>query len=135
MTDTILKDQAAHDAAASVADYEHGWSSPIETEFAPKGLTEDTVRFISAKKDEPQWMLDWRLKAFALWQTMEAPDWAKLEIEVDRVMFCEQLDQVRIIRNNVMHFDPDGVGETELTQLRDCTRFLQQLMTVLGRTT
>ena len=80
MTETILKDQAAHDAAASVADYEHGWSSDIETEFAPKGLTEDTVRFISAKKNEPEWMLEWRLKAFRHWLTMETPDWAKLNI-------------------------------------------------------
>ena len=80
MTDAPLKDQAARDAAASVADYEHGWSAEIDTEFAPKGLNEDTVRFISAKKNEPQWMLDWRLKAFAMWQTMEAPDWAKLNV-------------------------------------------------------
>jgi Fe-S cluster assembly protein SufB len=79
MSDTVLlQDQAAHDAAARAADYEHGWSADIETEFAPKGLSEDTVRFISAKKDEPQWMLDWRLKAFRLWQTMAEPDWAKL---------------------------------------------------------
>ena len=81
MTDQIiLKDQAAHDAAASVADYEHGWSADIETEFAPKGLTEDTVRFISAKKNEPQWMLDWRLKAFRMWLTVTPPDWAKLNV-------------------------------------------------------
>ncbi len=71
-------DQDAKDAAAKAADYEHGWSSDIETEYAEKGLTEDTVRFISGKKGEPQWMLDWRLKAFRLWQTMEEPDWAKL---------------------------------------------------------
>ena len=80
MTDHQIKDQAARDAAASVADYEHGWSSDIETDFAPKGLTEDTVRFISGKKNEPEWMLDWRLKAFRMWQTMEAPDWAKLNV-------------------------------------------------------
>jgi Fe-S cluster assembly protein SufB len=81
MTDDIaVKDQAAWDAADKVADYEHGWSSDIETEFAEKGLTEDTVRFISAKKNEPEWMLDWRLKAFAMWQKMEAPDWAKLNV-------------------------------------------------------
>jgi Fe-S cluster assembly protein SufB len=72
------KNEAAQDAASRVADYEHGWSSDIETEFAPKGLTEDTVRFISAKKNEPEWMLEWRLKAFRLWQTMEEPDWAKV---------------------------------------------------------
>lgn len=61
--------------------YEWGFSSDIEQEFAPKGLSEDTVRYISAKKNEPTWMLDWRLKAFRLWQTMEQPDWAKLNID------------------------------------------------------
>jgi Fe-S cluster assembly protein SufB len=76
--DTALTDIAAREAAARAADYEHGWSAEIETEFAPKGLSEDTVRFISAKKNEPQWMLDWRLKAFRLWLTMEEPNWAKL---------------------------------------------------------
>ena len=81
MTDDIaLKDQAAWDAADKVADYEHGWSSDIETEFAEKGLTEDTVRFISGKKNEPEWMLEWRLKAFRMWQTMTPPDWAKLNV-------------------------------------------------------
>jgi Fe-S cluster assembly protein SufB len=76
--DTAEMDADAKAAAASAAEYEHGWSSDIETEFAEKGLTEDTVRFISAKKNEPEWMLDWRLKAFRLWQTMEEPDWAKV---------------------------------------------------------
>ena len=81
MTEQVaLKDQAAHDAAAKVADYEHGWSADIEQEFAPKGLSEDTVRFISAKKNEPEWMLDLRLKAYRLWLTMTPPDWAKLNV-------------------------------------------------------
>ncbi len=75
-----VKDQAARDAAAKVADYEHGWSADIETDFAPKGLTEDTVRFISGKKNEPEWMLEWRLKAFRHWLTMPMPDWAKLNV-------------------------------------------------------
>jgi Fe-S cluster assembly protein SufB len=71
------------EAAAAVAEastYKWGFTSDIEQDFAPKGLNEDTVRFISAKKDEPQWMLDWRLKAFRLWQTLESPDWAKLNV-------------------------------------------------------
>ena len=81
MTENVqLKDQAAHDAAAKVADYEHGWSSDIEQEYGPKGLSEDTVRYISAKKDEPEWMLEWRLKAYRHWLTMPMPDWAKLNI-------------------------------------------------------
>ena len=45
-------------------------------EFAPKGLNEDIIRFISAKKEEPQWLLDWRLKAYRHWLTMQEPDWA-----------------------------------------------------------
>src|SRR5215217_1766191 len=56
-------------------DYEWGFSSDIEQEFAPKGLSEDTVRIISAKKNEPEWLLEWRLKAFRRWQTMTEPHW------------------------------------------------------------
>ena len=67
--------------AAANKKYEWGFSSDIEQEFAPKGLSEDTVRFISAKKGEPEWMLDWRLKAYRHWLTMESPDWAKLQID------------------------------------------------------
>jgi Fe-S cluster assembly protein SufB len=78
--DVEIQDLAAREAAARAAEYEHGWSADIETEFAPKGLSEDTVRFISAKKGEPEWMLEWRLKAFRHWLTMESPDWAKLSI-------------------------------------------------------
>ena len=69
--------QAAVDSASN---YEFGWSSDIEQDFAPKGLNEGTVRFISDKKGEPEWMLEWRLKAFRMWQDMESPDWAKLDI-------------------------------------------------------
>jgi Fe-S cluster assembly protein SufB len=66
--------------AAVEKTYEWGFSSDIEQEFAPKGLNEDIVRFISAKKGEPAWMLDYRLKAYRHWLTMETPDWAKLKI-------------------------------------------------------
>ncbi|WP_265571436.1 Fe-S cluster assembly protein SufB [Sphingomicrobium nitratireducens] len=61
-------------------DYEWGFSTDIEQEFAPKGLDEDTIRFISAKKDEPEWMLEWRLKGYRAWLEMEEVDWAKLKI-------------------------------------------------------
>ena len=82
MTEEVstVRNQEALEAAERASTYEHGWSSAIEQDFAPKGLNEDTVRFISAKKNEPQWLLDWRLKAFAMWQKMEAPDWAKLNV-------------------------------------------------------
>jgi Fe-S cluster assembly protein SufB len=58
--------------------YKYGFVTDIESETAPKGLSEDTVRFISAKKNEPEWLLAWRLKAFRHWQTMTEPDWAKV---------------------------------------------------------
>ncbi len=59
--------------------YKHGFVTAIETETAPKGLSEDTIRFISAKKNEPTWLLEWRLKAFRHWQTMKEPDWARVK--------------------------------------------------------
>jgi Fe-S cluster assembly protein SufB len=58
--------------------YKHGFVTEVDQEFAPKGLNADVIRFISAKKDEPEWMLAWRLEAFERWQAMDQPDWAKV---------------------------------------------------------
>jgi Fe-S cluster assembly protein SufB len=58
--------------------YKHGWSTEVEMDYAPKGVSEDIVRLISEKNGEPQWMLDWRLAAYARWLQMEEPDWAML---------------------------------------------------------
>ncbi|KQT83597.1 Fe-S cluster assembly protein SufB [Aurantimonas sp. Leaf443] len=67
-----------------VDQYKYGFETLIEMDVAPKGLTEETIRLISAKKDEPQWMLDWRLEAFERWKTMESPSWARLDYpEID----------------------------------------------------
>ena len=60
-------------------EYQYGFSTDIETETLPPGLSEETVRFISAKKGEPQWLLDWRLKAFRRWQTMTEPHWGNVQ--------------------------------------------------------
>ncbi|MFY9737090.1 MAG: Fe-S cluster assembly protein SufB, partial [Rhodoplanes sp.] len=62
-----------------VDQYKYGFETDIESEKAPKGLSEDTVRFISEKKDEPQWMLEWRLAAYQRWLTMDEPTWAKVD--------------------------------------------------------
>jgi len=78
--DAGVRNREAQAAADRASTYEWGFSSDIEQEFAPKGLSEDTVRFISAKKQEPQWMLDWRLKAYRAWLTMTEVSWAKLDI-------------------------------------------------------
>ena len=58
--------------------YKYGFVTNIEMETAPKGLNEDIIRFISAKKEEPDWLLEWRLKAYRHWLTMDEPDWAKV---------------------------------------------------------
>jgi Fe-S cluster assembly protein SufB len=65
-------------------DYQYGFVSDIEQEIAPKGLSEDVVRMISAKKNEPEWMLEWRLKAFRHWLTMREPKWPNVHYpEID----------------------------------------------------
>ena len=66
------------------SDYKFGFHTAIETETIPKGLNEDVVRIISAKKEEPEWLTEFRLKAFRHWKTMKMPDWAHLRIpEID----------------------------------------------------
>ena len=57
------------------SDYKYGFATEIETDSAPKGLNEDTIRFISARKKEPAWMLEWRLDAYQKWLTMKEPNW------------------------------------------------------------
>jgi Fe-S cluster assembly protein SufB len=61
-------------------DYKYGFSSNINTDFAPKGLNEDVIRFISSKKNEPEWLLKFRLDAFQYWKTLKMPSWAQLNI-------------------------------------------------------
>src|SRR6478736_9494739 len=60
-------------------EYKYGWVTDIESETIPRGLSEDTVRLISARKNEPEWLLDWRLKAFRRWQQMAEPRWPNVE--------------------------------------------------------
>ncbi len=75
--DTISKDTVA--TAKSLETYKYGFSTDIESVKAPKGLNEDTVRFISLKKEEPEWLLEWRLEAFRRWLTMTEPTWAMVD--------------------------------------------------------
>ena len=65
-------------------EYKYGFTTEVETDIVPAGLNEDTIRFISQKKQEPEWLLNFRLKAFHKWQTMKVPTWAHLDIpEID----------------------------------------------------
>ncbi|SLN41613.1 FeS cluster assembly protein SufB [Aquimixticola soesokkakensis] len=88
MDDIQVKDGVEEETVAAVKNlagtYKYGWNTEIEMEYAPKGLTEDIVRLISAKNEEPEWMLDWRLAAFERWKTLEEPDWAMVSYpEID----------------------------------------------------
>jgi Fe-S cluster assembly protein SufB len=73
-----MADQQTIDQVEALEAYKHGFVTDIDQEFAPKGLNEDTVRYISAQKNEPEWMLAWRLEAFQRWLTLDEPDWAKV---------------------------------------------------------
>ncbi|MBT6134594.1 MAG: Fe-S cluster assembly protein SufB [Kordiimonadaceae bacterium] len=78
MVSTLETRQAVEEISS---DYKYGFVTDIETVKAPKGLSEEVIRFISAKKDEPAWLLDWRLKSYKKWLKMEEPDWAMLDYE------------------------------------------------------
>ena len=65
--------------AHTKSEYKYGFTSDIESDKLPKGLNEDTIRQISAKKNEPEFMLEWRLKAFRHWQKMTEPNWVNVQ--------------------------------------------------------
>ena len=76
----MAKDEEKIIGEVTSNEYKYGFTTDIDMDFAPKGLNEDIVRYISAQKNEPQWLLDFRLKAYRKWLTMEEPDWAHLNI-------------------------------------------------------
>ncbi len=83
-----VKEGVEEETIAAVRDlgdsYKYGWETDIEMEFAPKGISEDIVRLISERNEEPEWMLEWRLEAFRRWQQMEEPKWAMVDYpEID----------------------------------------------------
>ena len=78
MSDKRKQNQFVSDVADKK--YEYGFTTDIETEIIDKGLNEEVIRLISAKKEEPEWLLDYRLKAFRYWQTLEQPDWAHVNL-------------------------------------------------------
>ncbi|ETD01655.1 cysteine desulfarase [Rhodobacter capsulatus R121] len=77
-------DRETVETVQNMGSYKYGWETEIEMEYAPKGISEDIVRLISAKNNEPDWMLEWRLEAYRRWVEMEMPDWALLKLpEID----------------------------------------------------
>src|SRR4051794_15339084 len=91
-----------------LSEYKYGFVSDFEADEAPKGLTEDTIRFISKKKTEPQWMLEWRLKAYRHWLKMEEPKWANVrfpDINYQDIIYYSAPKQ-KISPKNLDEIDP-----------------------------
>jgi Fe-S cluster assembly protein SufB len=83
MNDVQVKDGVDSETVEAVkalsSTYKYGWNTEIEMEYAPKGLSEDIVRLISEKNNEPEWMLDWRLQAYKRWLKLKEPNWAMVD--------------------------------------------------------
>ena len=91
------------------SDYKYGFTSNIDTELIPKGLNEVIIRLISSKKDEPQWLLDWRLKAFRHWETMIEPKWPNVKyppINDQDIIYYAAAKQKKIL-NSLDEADPE----------------------------
>ena len=96
-------------------EYEHGWTAVLEADEAPKGLDESIVRLISSKKNEPQWMLDWRLRAFERWKEMKQPTWANLtfpEINYQDMIYYSAPKQ-KVSPANLKEVDPELIKTFE----------------------
>ncbi|MGZ5243896.1 MAG: Fe-S cluster assembly protein SufB [Bacteroidia bacterium] len=91
------------------SEYKYGFVTEIDTDSLPPGLTEETVRFISAKKNEPEWMLDWRLKAYRHWLTLKMPQWQNVTFPVinyqDIIFYSAPKQKAKL--NDLNEVDPD----------------------------
>ncbi len=93
----------------TTSEYKYGFVTDIEAESAPKGLSEDIVRFISAKKKEPEWLLEWRLKAYRHWLNMEEPKWPNVHyppINYQDIIYYSAPKQ-KIAPNSLDEIDPE----------------------------
>jgi Fe-S cluster assembly protein SufB len=93
----------------TTSEYKYGFVTDIEADEAPAGLNEDTVRFISAKKNEPAWMLEWRLKAFKVWQEMTEPEWPNVSYEkpdYQSIIYYSAPKQKKVV-NSLDDIDPE----------------------------
>ena len=88
--------------------YKYGWNTEIEMDYAPKGLSEDIVRLISSKNDEPEWMLDWRLAAYRRWLELKEPDWAMVDYPT-----IDFQDQYYYARPKSMEEKPKSLDEVD----------------------
>tara|TARA_R110002167_G_scaffold4572_2_gene21492 strand:+ start:17823 stop:19346 length:1524 start_codon:yes stop_codon:yes gene_type:complete len=103
-------DQDTVDAVAALSGtYKHGWDTDIEMDYAPKGVNPDIVKLISSKNDEPQWMTDWRLEAFARWENLVEPTWAMVsypEIDFQDIYYYARPKSMAVKPKSLGEVDP-----------------------------
>jgi Fe-S cluster assembly protein SufB len=114
-TDRIMDQSTAILEDFTKSEYKYGFVSNFETDEAPKGLNEDIVRFISAKKQEPEWMTEWRLKAYRHWLTMKEPTWQNVTFPPvnynDIIYYSAPKQQVKL--NSLDEVDPELLATFE----------------------
>ena len=101
-------DRETVETVANMGSYKYGWDTDIEMDYAPKGLSEDIVRLISAKNEEPEWMLEWRLQAYRRWLQMTEPHWAMLKYPV-----IDYQDQFYYAKPKSMTVRPKSLEEVD----------------------
>ncbi len=103
-------DQDTVDAVAALSGtYKHGWNTEIEMDYAPKGVNTDIVRLISDKNEEPEWMTEWRLQAFARWEKMDEPDWAMVnypKIDFQDIFYYARPKSMEVKPKSLDEVDP-----------------------------
>ena len=112
MDNVLVKDGVDAETVEAVkvlsGTYKYGWDTDIEMEYAPKGLSEDIVRLISSKNDEPEWMLDWRLAAYRRWLNLKVPEWAM--VDYPKIDFQ---DQYYYARPKSMEKKPESLDDVD----------------------
>ncbi|MFG1478097.1 Fe-S cluster assembly protein SufB [Xanthobacter sp. V4C-4] len=104
---SAVQETVAQVRAIDVDQYKYGFVTDIESEKAPKGLSEDTVRYISARKNEPEWMLEWRLDAYRRWLTMREPTWARVSYPAIDFQDYYYFSQPKAAPKSVDEIDPE----------------------------
>ena len=117
-------DQDTVDAVTALSgNYKYGWETEIEMDYAPKGVNPDIVRLISSKNEEPAWMTEWRLQAFARWEQMTEPKWAMVnypEIDFQDIYYYARPKSMAVKPKSLDDVDPNGDADGDgLTNLEE----------------
>ena len=94
-------DNKSNIEAITESNYKFGFVTDLDSEKPPKGLSESTIKYISKKKNEPEWMLDWRLQAYDIWLKMKEPEWSELEFNKFASKIFDQVEPPSKVLYNI----------------------------------